>query len=157
MVAQGPLPLRLDWGPRFVTSGIWRDARLEVWDGARLDDLQVFQDRLDASAATLTIKARVIGGRAGRYRLTVTADGGAPIAEADVNVEVGPNVVTLGARIDKPELWWPNGLGPQRIYVLDDAAGGGGPPSTHARRGSACGRWRWCTSATSWGRASSSR
>ena len=107
-----------DWGPRFVTSGIWRLAHLDTWDGARLDDVQVFQDRLDASAATLTIKARVIGGRAGRYRMTVSADGGAPIAQADVNIEVGPNVVTLGARIEKPELWWPNGLGPQRIYAL---------------------------------------
>jgi beta-mannosidase len=108
-----------DWGPRFVTSGIWREARLEAWDGARLNDVQVFQDHLDAGAAALTIKARVIGSRAGRYRLTVTADGGAPIAESDVNVEVGPNELTLKARIDKPELWWPNGLGAQRMYALE--------------------------------------
>ena len=38
-----------DWGPRFVTAGIWRPAALEAWDEARLDDVQVFQKRLDAT------------------------------------------------------------------------------------------------------------
>jgi beta-mannosidase len=27
-----------DWGPRFVTSGIWRPARLEAWDNVRIAD-----------------------------------------------------------------------------------------------------------------------
>ncbi|HVZ88856.1 MAG TPA: glycoside hydrolase family 2 protein [Polyangia bacterium] len=107
-----------DWGPRFVTSGIWRPVTLEAWDGARLDDVQVFQEHLDATAATLAIKARVVAGQAGRYRVTVTADGGGPVAQVDADLEVGPNDVNLGARLDKPELWWPNGLGPQRLYTL---------------------------------------
>ena len=40
-----------DWGPRFVTSGIWRPVALEAWDEARLDDVQVFQNKLDAASA----------------------------------------------------------------------------------------------------------
>ena len=28
-----------DWGPRFVTSGIWRPASLEAWNDARILDL----------------------------------------------------------------------------------------------------------------------
>ena len=39
-----------DWGPRFVTSGIWRPVALEAWDEARLDDVQIFQNTLDAAA-----------------------------------------------------------------------------------------------------------
>jgi beta-mannosidase len=115
-----------DWGPRFVTSGIWRPIALESWDGARLDDVQVFQDRLDTTAAELTIKTRLVAARAGRQRLTVTADGGGPIAQADVNLEVGVNEFALRARIDKPELWWPNGLGPQRMYTLETKLTEGG-------------------------------
>ncbi len=26
-----------DWGPRYVTEGIWQPVRLETWDAARLD------------------------------------------------------------------------------------------------------------------------
>jgi len=27
-----------DWGPRFVTSGVWRPVSLDAWDGARVDN-----------------------------------------------------------------------------------------------------------------------
>ena len=33
-----------DWGPRFVTAGIWRDLRLEGWTGNRLDSVRVTQE-----------------------------------------------------------------------------------------------------------------
>ena len=29
-----------DWGPRFVTSGIWKAVRLEAWDKARIADFR---------------------------------------------------------------------------------------------------------------------
>jgi len=41
-------------------------------------------------------------------QIVLTADGGGPIAQADVNLEVGTNEFALRARIDHPELWWPN-------------------------------------------------
>src|SRR5215472_2311319 len=30
-----------DWGPRFVTSGIWRPAHLETWDAASIDNVYI--------------------------------------------------------------------------------------------------------------------
>src|SRR5437870_2115749 len=32
-----------DWGPRFVTAGIWRGLRLEGWSGGRLEHVRVTQ------------------------------------------------------------------------------------------------------------------
>ncbi len=108
-----------DWGPRFVTSGIWRPAALETWDEARIDDVQLFQSRLDAAVAELTAKVRVVAASAGRARLTVGIAGGAPLAQIDVDLAPGVNERALSLRIERPELWWPNGLGPQRLYTLD--------------------------------------
>jgi beta-mannosidase len=108
-----------DWGPRFVTSGIWRPVALEAWDEARLDDVQVFQNKLDANAAELGIVARIVAARAGKARVTVAQPGGPTLGAADVALEPGVNDVKLGARIDKPELWWPAGLGAQRLYTLE--------------------------------------
>jgi beta-mannosidase len=108
-----------DWGPRLVTSGIWRSVALESWETARLDDVQVHQDRLDPAAAELTIKARVMATRPGRARLTVGIAGGALLAHRDVDLVPGRNDVALSVRIQRPELWWPNGLGPQRLYTLE--------------------------------------
>ena len=48
-----------DWGPRFVTSGIWRPVTLEAWNAARLDDVQIFQRELTDARATLAIAATV--------------------------------------------------------------------------------------------------
>lgn len=108
-----------DWGPRFVTAGIWRPAALEAWDEARIDDVQIFQKRLAANAAELSIKVRVSAAHPGKARLVARLAGGRVLGEVDVDLKLGPNRVTLGARIDKPELWWPNGLGPQKLYTIE--------------------------------------
>jgi len=109
-----------DWGPRFVTSGIWRPVALETWAEARIDDVQIFQNRLDAAAADLTAKVRLVATTAGRAHIAVriAGEGGAALAQADIEVPAGVHDWTLPVRIAKPELWWPNGLGPQRLYEL---------------------------------------
>ena len=65
-----------DWGPRFVTSGIWRPAAIEAWDEARLDDVQVIQRALDDARAQLVVAAVVVAARAGQARVTVGLAGG---------------------------------------------------------------------------------
>ena len=108
-----------DWGPRFVTAGIWRPVTLEAWDVARLDDVQIFQTKLDAGAADLGVVARVVAARPGRARVTIAVAGGPVLGEANTTLIAGANDLKLGARIIKPELWWPAGLGPQKLYTLE--------------------------------------
>lgn len=112
-----------DWGPRFVTAGIWRPVRLEAWDDVRLEDVQVFLDRLDDAEARLTVKARVSATRALRARIASSvADGHDPRSGTqtglDADLQMGSQVVTLPLRIERPERWWPNGLGAQRLYTI---------------------------------------
>ena len=35
-----------DWGPRLVTSGIWRPVYIEAWDDARLSDVFIRQQEV---------------------------------------------------------------------------------------------------------------
>ena len=44
-----------DWGPRFVTAGIWRDLRLEAWTGNRLEGVGVTQNHADDGSVTLAL------------------------------------------------------------------------------------------------------
>ena len=46
-----------DWGPRYVTAGIWKPVRLESWDAVRIDDVQLRQDSVTAKLAE--VHARV--------------------------------------------------------------------------------------------------
>ncbi|NOT48782.1 MAG: glycoside hydrolase family 2 protein, partial [Acidobacteria bacterium] len=43
---KAPYQYGWDWGPRFVTSGIWRPVTLVSWDNARIEDLHIEQNRL---------------------------------------------------------------------------------------------------------------
>ncbi|MBC8133268.1 MAG: hypothetical protein H7X95_09840, partial [Deltaproteobacteria bacterium] len=117
-----------DWGPRFVTSGIWRTVTLDAWDHARLDDVQIFQNQLDAATARLTVKARVQATRPGLATISVgsignvgNADnvGAAPLARVAANLKVGANDIVIPLQIEKPQRWWPNGLGPQHLYSFE--------------------------------------
>ena len=115
---KAPYHFGWDWGPRLVTSGIWRPVTLESWDVARLVDVQITQDRLDTGVATLSLKARVQSARATRIRLRVNrADSESVIIEQDVRA--GDTDVTIPLSINKPTLWWPNGLGAQYLYSFE--------------------------------------
>ena len=67
-----------DWGPRYVTAGIWKPVRLESWSVLRIDNLQLRQDKVDAGRADLTVRIALDVEVAGRYvlRLWQTAPDG---------------------------------------------------------------------------------
>jgi beta-mannosidase len=43
-----------DWGPRLVTSGIWRPVSIKAWDNARIENLQIVQHEVAEEKATFT-------------------------------------------------------------------------------------------------------
>jgi len=97
-----------DWGPRFVTAGIWRDLRLEGWTKNRLLGVRIAQQHATDGTVTLALTPELA--RADRtatchYRLKLS---GIVVAEG-----VGEQIV-----IDHPQLWWPNGHGAQPLYTL---------------------------------------
>src|SRR5438552_10086867 len=50
---KAPYQYGWDWGPRFVTSGIWRPVYLEVWDDARLADLHILPSEVRTAVANV--------------------------------------------------------------------------------------------------------
>jgi beta-mannosidase len=114
-----------DWGPRLITSGVWRPVRLEAWDRARIGDLHVQTTALSDERAELSISARVEASWAGPARLGLLLVGGTPdaklemLAEVAVTLAPGSNLVRASARIEQPQRWWPNGLGAQHLYTLE--------------------------------------
>ncbi len=119
---KAPYHFGWDWGPRFVTSGIWRPVAVDAWSGARLDDVQVFQRELTDARARLTVTAVVQAARAGKATLTVTPAGGStPPVNVEAALVAGENRLSADVVIAKPERWWPNGLGAQKLYALETA------------------------------------
>ncbi|MDE1150562.1 MAG: glycoside hydrolase family 2 protein [Azospirillaceae bacterium] len=111
-----------DWGPRYVTLGIWQPVRLEAWDGPRLDDFHVAQRKVTADAAEVTAEFDIQADRAGTLQVTVTptTPGGTdlPAVTRTVAVDAGANHVSLPIRIEHPRLWYPVGYGAPDLYTF---------------------------------------
>ena len=103
-----------DWGPRFLTSGIWREAVLEGRDIAVIKDLYIRQNTVNQQEARLTAVIEVDAPAAWSGMLRVTAEG----QEWTKAAELVPGMQTLELElvIDAPRLWWCNGLGEPHLY-----------------------------------------
>ena len=112
-----------DWGPRFVTSGIWRPVRIEAWDKVRIADFAIYQRDVSGEVAHLNAEVEVEAATAGPARITVNYhQAGVPVTGMPVfvtsaaNLHAGRNVISLPIEILKPKLWYPAGYGDQPLY-----------------------------------------
>jgi beta-mannosidase len=108
-----------DWGPRFVTSGIWRPVLIEAWNEARIDDVQVVQSALSDERADLRVRVTVVASREGRARVALSLDGGHALGDVEAPLVQGANLLETRVTIERPERWWPNGLGAPHLYTID--------------------------------------
>jgi beta-mannosidase len=114
---KAPFQYGWDWGPRFVTSGIWRPVSLEAWDNARVSDLHIVQKQVDLNAAQLAATVEIIS--AANVDATVSIENltdTTMAARREVKLTPGTNLVSLDFVIRRPSLWWPNGLGAHPLY-----------------------------------------
>jgi beta-mannosidase len=107
-----------DWGPTFVTSGIWRPASLSLWDDAKIADLHIEQTDITAAAARINAQVEILASvnTAATVRLRYLHDGKKVETTLPVELHPGENLVTLPVEIKKPALWFPAGYGAQAIY-----------------------------------------
>ena len=109
-----------DWGPVFVTSGIWRAVRLEAWDEARISDLHIRQLDVTAAVAHLNGEVEVMAAENAAVDVSIHYLQNGKAAEATRNVALHPGVnhIDLPLEIGNPDLWYPAGYGAQPLYTF---------------------------------------
>ncbi len=107
-----------DWGPRFVTSGIWQPVTLEGWDSARIETLQVAQPDVSADTAHLSVGLTVesSGIESGEVKLSYETGGVVTTTSQNFTLHAGVNKLTIPIEIRHPLLWYPSGYGAQSLY-----------------------------------------
>ena len=114
---KAPYQYGWDWGPRFVTSGIWRPVYLEVWDTARIDDAYLMTKEIKNDVATVTAQVELSSTAPTKATLVVeNLKNKIVVAKKEVQLAQGASSQALEFDIRKPMLWWPNGLGSQPLY-----------------------------------------
>ena len=117
---KAPYQYGWDWGPRFVTSGIWRPVSLEAWDDARLADLHILPREIRADLANLTAEVEVVSGTSIEAAIVLSnVTDKTVVAQRRVRLTPGTNRVAFDFAISHPRLWWPNGLGAHPLYTFE--------------------------------------
>ncbi len=109
-----------DWGPRYVTEGIWLPVNLYAWDDMRIDSFHISQKKISADDAQLSAEFDIVSSVSADVTLSVRHDSSngkeTPAAEQKAHLEPGTNHVSFPFHVAKPNLWYPNGYGPQTLY-----------------------------------------
>lgn len=108
-----------DWGPRFVTCGIWRPVRLEVWDGYRVTDVHITTNTFNNKKAELTAVFSILSDSETHVNIEVenTFNPDEKVRRS-VSLIPGINDFSLAFTIAKPVLWWCNGQGEPFLYPV---------------------------------------
>ena len=108
-----------DWGPRYVTSGIWRPVVLRSWNKLQLRDAWIKQQQLTDASATLEATLTVDVQQAGNYTAVIHSGSKAFVAQkVQSALQAGTQTVNIPFSIRQPKRWWPNGLGEAYLYPV---------------------------------------
>ena len=116
-IRKAPCQFGWDWGPQLPPIGIWKDIRLEAYEGARITDVHLKQHHSEnqvALEARLTVDSP--DDKPCRASMQITTPDGQihNTSRFFINDKNEP----LRILIPNPQLWWPNGYGDQPLYKV---------------------------------------
>lgn len=101
-----------DFGPRFVTSGIWKNININTWHQARIADIFIQTDSISLNKAYLTYHLDFDIQNSEKENYTIEIND--MVIKTYLSKAV--NQMTFKKVIDNPQLWWPNGSGKPHLY-----------------------------------------
>jgi beta-mannosidase len=126
---KAPYQYGWDWGPRFVTEGVWRAIHLDTWDSVRIENVHVHQLSVSKDVAKVATEVEIEAGQLTSATVVFTHEelGGKAVSDGTqtVQLDAGTNHVSLPVRIAAPKLWYPLGYGAQNRYKFSVAVRAG--------------------------------
>lgn len=109
-----------DWGPRLVTSGIWRPVYIKAWSDLRINNLFIDQKMVNASKAAIAAHVELAADKdQNGVIVTITDEAtGKVLGKQHTDLRKGMNQVSVDFVLNKPKLWWSNGLGEPYLYCF---------------------------------------
>lgn len=112
-----------DWGPRLVTSGIWRSVYLEAWTDVRIADMHFRQHEVSRRKAVITdvVEIESCTDVADAMISVSCRDNSQVVASKRCALRKGVNTIPVEFSIKNPKLWWCNGMGRPNLYTFSTA------------------------------------
>ncbi len=106
-----------DWGPAFPTAGIWKSVYLDKTPDCSFSNVKFITEKIENNKANLKVSYDLIGEVNVVENVYIKLEKGHFIHEEKVNGVFNQDNI-LFFHIEDPELWYPNGCGPQNLYKL---------------------------------------
>ncbi len=113
---KAPFHFGWDWGPRLVTSGIWRNVSLSAYDYAKIENVYVQTTHIENNTAKLSGFAEIAVEAEGEYFLNLLIDNRTQKVDKRIELKPGLQKIDFEFDIENPSLWWSNGLGEPHLY-----------------------------------------
>ena len=112
---KAPYSYGWDWGPRLVTSGIWRPIKLNFWNNFKIEDLH-FNQKIIEDTALLNAELEIFSKGSNVNLIAEIFLDDRSILEKKIDLKDGENKFLIPFEIQDFERWWPNGMGEQKLY-----------------------------------------
>ncbi len=106
-----------DWGPAFITAGIWKNVQLKGWDDLFPIDAFVATEKISKEVAKLKLHLSLDTEKQKNVNIElkdVSTD--TIVFQQLMELEPGLNDYAFDFEIHQPKLWWSNGLGEPNLY-----------------------------------------
>ncbi len=112
---KAPYHFGWDWGPRFVTAGIWKPVYLKTWQNIHFKEIQINTVSIDAGKAYLVASISFYSDKDIATEISVLS-AKTELSTIKIDAKKGLNIVKIPFEVRKPNLWWCNGRGEQNLY-----------------------------------------
>jgi beta-mannosidase len=109
-----------DWGPKYITSGIWQDVELHIWKTAEIKELNYSILKLDTSVAKVNILVTLESEKDFKGTLKLnSANEKISFSTEDITIKEGIHEYNIPIEIKNPKLWWVHNLGEPFLYKFE--------------------------------------
>ncbi len=116
-IRKAPYHFGWDWGPRFVTSGIWRPVYISAWNDIKIEDVSFQQRKITREQAELHVPYFLNCYTKDLYTISVKdVSNNIIYAEKSDSLFEGYNLDFFDFNLYNPRLWWTRELGTPEIY-----------------------------------------
>lgn len=105
-----------DWGPIYMTQGIWKPVILKAWNNARIENIRIIQNELTDEKAELTFVFEIEADKNLEINLKTSCSQTRQTSNIKTEIKRGINTIKSSFTIENPKKWWSNGLGEAHLY-----------------------------------------
>jgi len=107
-----------DWGPKFVTSGLWKTVELLGWSGFRINSHHFETLNIKEHSAKVLLSLEIESTISEKADIQILLSHKNTIIQKDtcVLLTLGTNQIGIPIDVNNPALWWCNGMGEANLY-----------------------------------------